>query len=99
MLSHIVVFWLKEDLTDAQRSEFRQGLESLKAIESVQGVHIGVPAKTGDRPVIDRSYSVALTVLFNSIQDHDAYQVHPLHQGFLRQFGTFWLRVLIYDFE
>ncbi len=71
MLSHIVVFWLKDDLSDAQRSAFRQGLESLKAIESVRGVYIGAPAKTGDRPVIDKSYSFALTVLFDTIQDHD----------------------------
>jgi hypothetical protein len=99
MLSHIVVFWLKDDLSDAQRSAFCQGLESLKAIESAQGVYIGTPANTGDRPVIDKSYSFGLTVLFNSIQDQDAYQIHPLHQGFLKQFGTFWSRVQIYDYE
>jgi len=99
MLSHIVVLWLKDDLSDAQRSAFRQGLESLKAIESVRGVYIGAPAKTGDRPVIDKSYSFALTVLFDTIQDHDVYQVHPLHLGFLKHFGAFWTRVLIYDYE
>jgi len=99
MLSHIVVFWLKEDLSDAQRSAFREGLESLKAIESAQGVYIGAPAKTGDRPVIDKSYSLALTVLFDTIQDNDAYQVHPLHQAFVKQFGPLWTRVLIYDYE
>jgi hypothetical protein len=99
MLSHIVVFWLKDDLSDAQRSAFRQGLESLKGIESTRGVYIGAPAKTGDRPVIDKSYSLALNVLFESIRDLDAYQVHPLHQGFLKQFGSFWSRVLIYDYE
>lgn len=98
MLSHIVVFWLKDDLSDAQRSEFREGLESLKAIESAQGVYVGAPARTGDRPVIDKSYSLALTVLFDSIQDHDAYQVHSLHQNFLRRFGSYWSRVIIYDY-
>ena len=99
MLSHIVVFWLKEDLSDAQRSAFRAGLESLKSIESTRGVYIGAPAKTGDRPVIDKSYSFALTVLCDSIKDLDAYQVHPLHQAFLKQFGPLWARVLIYDYE
>jgi len=99
MLSHIVVFWLKDDLSVAQRSAFREGLESLKAIESAHAVYIGAPAKTGDRPVIDQSYSLALTVLFDTIQDHDVYQVHPLHQAFLKNFGSFWSRVLIYDYE
>ena len=99
MLSHIVVFWLKDDLSDAQRSAFREGLESLKTIESAHAVYIGAPAKTGDRPVIDKSYSLALTVLFDTIQDHDAYQVHPLHQAFVRKCGPLWSRVLIYDYE
>jgi len=91
MLSHIVVFWLKEDLSEAERSAFRQGLESLKAIQSARSVYVGAPAQTGDRPVIDKSYSLALTVLFDSIQDHDAYQVDPLHQAFLGQFGPFFM--------
>ena len=101
MLSHIVVFWIKEDLPDAQRSAFRQGLESLKAIESARSVYIGAPAKTGDRTVIDKSYSLALTVLFDTIQNHDIYQVHPIHQAFLKQFGSYsyWSRVMIYDYE
>lgn len=99
MLSHIVVFWLKEDLTDDQRSAFKEGLLSLKAIESTRGVYIGAPADTGDRPVIDKSYSLALTVLFDSIKDHDAYQVHPLHQAFVGRFAPLWSRVLIYDYE
>ena len=99
MLSHIVVFWLKDDLSDAQRAAFRLGLESLKGIESTRGLYIGSPAKTGDRPVIEKSYSLALTVLFDTIQDHDIYQVHPLHLGFLKQFNSFWSRVQVLDFE
>ena len=84
MLSHIVVFWLKEDLSDAHRSAFRVGLESLKSIESAPGGYIGAPAGTGDRPVIDKSYSLTLTVLFDTIRDHNVYQVHPLRQTFLK---------------
>jgi hypothetical protein len=100
MLSHIVVFWLKEEISDAHRSAFRQGLESLTAIESTRGVYVGAPAKTGDkRPIIDQSYSFALTVLCDSVQDLESYQVHPLHQAFLKNFGAFWSRVLIYDYE
>jgi hypothetical protein len=99
MLSHIVVFWLKDELTADQRAAFRNGLETLKGIEAARGVYVGAPAATGDRPVIDKSYSLAVTVLFDSIADHDIYQVHPLHQAFLKQFSTFWSRVAVYDYE
>lgn len=99
MLSHIVLFWLKEDLTEAQAAAFRQGLESLKGIETSKGIYIGSPADTGDRPVIDKSYSFGLTVLFDSIRDQEVYQIHPLHQAFLKQFSGFWTRLQVYDFE
>ncbi len=99
MLSHIVLFWLKKDISDDRRSAFREGLESLKAIDCTRGVYIGAPAKTGDRPVIDKSYDVAITVLFDTVKDHDIYQTHPLHLAFLKQFGGFFDRVQIYDYE
>ncbi len=99
MLSHIVLFWLKKDISDAQRSAFREGLESLKAIDGTRGVYIGTPAKTGNRPVIDTSYDFAVTVLFDSLQNHDVYQTHPLHLAFLKQFNTFLSRVQVYDYE
>lgn len=98
MLSHIVIFWLKPELTKDQIIEFQAGLESLKGIDSAKEVYIGTPAPTKQRPVIDSTYSVGLTVLFDSIEGHDAYQVHPLHQGFLGKYASFWSRVVIYDY-
>jgi hypothetical protein len=38
MLIHSVFFWLKSELTDAQRAEFRRGVESLAAIPHVHQV-------------------------------------------------------------
>lgn len=95
MLVHSVLFWLKDDLTSEQVREFQAGLESLKAIEAV-ACHIGTPAST-DRPVIDRSYSFCLTVIFEDMAAHDEYQVHELHTGFLATFNSYWNKVVIYD--
>ena len=57
---------------------------------------IGVPAAT-DRPVIDRSYTFALIVIFDDLAGHDAYQVHPIHGAFVDTFNTYWTKVQIYD--
>lgn len=57
------------------------------------------PRKTTKRPIIDDSYSVALTVICRDVAGHDAYQVHPIHLAFVEQFKTFWNRVQIYDAE
>jgi len=99
MLFHNVYFWLKPELTPAQRAEFRRGVESLAGIKAVAKVDVGVPAPTGDRPVIERSYDVALIVQCRDLAAHDAYQVDPLHLAFVANFKTYWTRVQIYDSE
>jgi hypothetical protein len=97
MLFHNVYFWLKPELTPAQRAEFRRGVETLAGIKSVAKVDVGVPAATGDRPVIERSYDVALIVQCADLAAHDAYQVDPIHLAFVANFKTYWVRVQIYD--
>jgi hypothetical protein len=97
MLIHSVYFWLKPELTDAQRTEFRGGLESLAGIKSLATLYIGTPAPIPPRPVVDASYSFSLTGVFKDVAGHDAYQVDPLHKAFLDRFRTYWTKVQIYD--
>ncbi len=97
MLIHTVYFWLKPDLTPAQRDDFRRGVESLGGIKTVEKIYVGKPAKTEKRPIIDDSYSVALTVVCKDVAAHDAYQVDPIHLAFVNGFKPFWTRVQIYD--
>jgi hypothetical protein len=97
MLIHTVYFWLKPDLTPAQHAEFRRGVDSLGGIKAVEKLYVGTPAATGARPIIDSSYSVALTVVCKDVAAHDAYQVDPIHLAFVASFKTYWTRVQIYD--
>lgn len=99
MLVHTVYFWLKPELTAQQRADFRKGVESLGEIKAVEKIYVGTPAKTERRPIIDSSYSVALTVICKDIAAHDAYQVDPIHLVFINAFKTFWNKVQIYDAE
>jgi hypothetical protein len=99
MLVHTVYFWLRPDLTAQERADFRKGVESLGGIKSVDQIYVGTPAKTEKRPIIDDSYSVALTVLCKDIAAHDAYQVDPIHLKFISDFKSCWTRVQIYDAE
>ena len=97
MLVHTVYFWLKPELTVAQRADFRRGVESLGGIKAVEKIYVGTPAATGKRPIIDDSYAVALTVLCKDVAAHDAYQVDPIHLAFIEKFKACWTRVQIYD--
>ena len=97
MLVHTVYFWLKPELTAAQRADFRKGVESLGGIKAVDQLLVGTPAKTVKRPIIDDSYSFALTVIVKDIAAHDAYQIDPIHLAFVEGFKTYWSKVQIYD--
>ena len=96
MFVHSVYFWLKDDLSESQRQEFRLAVDSLLAIDSVECGFVGTPADT-DRPIIDRSYSLALTLVFQDREGHDAYQTAQAHLDFVNRYGTWWRKVLIYD--
>lgn len=96
MLVHTVYFWLKSDLTEEQRAAFAKGVDSLRGIGCAEAVYIGTPAAT-DRPVIDKSYDIGLTVVLADMAAHDAYQVDPIHTKFVEEFGSYWERVVIYD--
>jgi hypothetical protein len=96
MFVHAVYFWLRDDLTEAEKDAFRKGVNALATIESVEHCYVGVPADT-DRPVIDRSYSYALVVVFADQEGHDLYQAHPVHDRFRVDCAPYWERVLIYD--
>lgn len=96
MFVHAVYFWLREDLTSAERHQYEAGLRSLRGIEGVEQGYIGAPAPT-DRPVIERGYSRALVLVFADQQAHDAYQVHPVHDAFRADCGSYWTAVKIFD--
>jgi hypothetical protein len=94
MLVHTVYFWLKPGV---DRAAFRRQAETLAGIPGLTACHIGTPAPTPARPVIDASYDVALTTVMADLAAHDAYQVHPLHQAFLASCKEQWSRVQVYD--
>ena len=99
MLIHTVYFWLKPELTPAQRAEFRRGVESLAAIKGIEKLYIGAPAAVTKRPVVDDSYSVGVTAVMKDLAAQNAYQVDPIHVAFVNTFKTHWAKVQIYDAE
>ena len=59
--------------------------------------HVGLPASTEDREVVDNSFSVTELLIFASEEDEAIYQSHPKHQDFIDKCGHLWERVLVYD--
>ena len=97
MLIHTVYFWLKSDLTFEQQTSFRRGLESLGKIATVEQLYVGTPAPAPKRPVVDDTYSFAITVVLKDLAAHDAYQTDPIHLAFIANCKALWTRVQVYD--
>jgi hypothetical protein len=96
-LAHHVFFWLKNPESTADRDKLIQGIRSLEKIETVRGLHIGLPASTEKRDVVDGSYSVCELMFFDDPQGEKTYQEHPIHKKFVEEHSHLWSKVVVYD--
>ncbi|MFO1452009.1 MAG: Dabb family protein [Opitutaceae bacterium] len=94
---HHVFFWLKHPDSKEDLARLLDGIRGLKAIETVRGIHVGVPASTEKRAVVDNSYSASEILYFDDLAGQAAYQVHPLHQRFVDTCSHLWAKVVVYD--
>lgn len=97
ILIHHVYFWLKNPEDRKVREQFEKALKKLVTIDEIKNSHIGIPASTEERDVVDHSYSYSLMVIFNSKEDQDVYQKHPTHLEFVEQNQHLWEKVKVYD--
>jgi Stress responsive A/B Barrel Domain len=96
-IRHMALFWLKNTDSAEDLAMLAAGVETLRQIEQVRTLHIGVPAATQARDVVDHSWSLSESMTFDSVADQAAYQPHPIHQAFIERCGHLWDRVLVYD--
>lgn len=94
---HHVFFWLKNPKSKEDLARLLTGLRTLSGIETVKAIHIGVPAETEQRGVVDASYSASEILFFDDVAGQNAYQVHPIHKKFVADCEHLWERVVVYD--
>jgi Stress responsive A/B Barrel Domain len=96
-LVHHVLFWLKNPKSEQDLAALLSGLNTLRQIPAIREIHIGVPAATELREVIDSSYSVSELMLFDDVAAQNEYQNHPVHKQFVENCSHLWERVVVYD--
>lgn len=94
---HHVFFWLKNPGATEDLEKLLAGLRTLKEIETVRQMHIGVPASTEKRDVVDNSYSASELLYFDDLAGQKIYQDHPVHQKFIADCAHLWEKVIVYD--
>jgi hypothetical protein len=76
MITHIVFFKLKDQGADSLQQAKNMLLSMNGNIELLRHLEVGVDVIRSER-----SYDLALVTRFESLDDLQAYQVHPYHAG------------------
>jgi hypothetical protein len=96
-LVHHVFFWLKNPDSKQDLAALLAGIRTLRQIETVRGLHVGVPASTEKRAVVESSYSASELLFFDDVEGQNIYQSHPIHQKFIADCSHLWVRVTVFD--
>ena len=93
---HHVYFWLKNPESAEDKAKLIEGLTTLRKIKPIRLARIGEPAST-NRDVIERGYQVSWLLFFDSLEDQEVYQKHPVHLKFVENYSHLWDKVIVYD--
>ena len=97
-VTHVVVFWLKDHGNAAQRAKIIETSESFRNIPGVLSVQAG-QCLPSQRPIVDSTFDVALTMEFASKAAMQKYLDDPRHKaasdGVLKPLVK---KIAVYDF-
>ena len=72
-------------------------MKTLRKIEAIKELRIGVVASTEKRDVVDNSWAVSELMFFEDLAGQATYQDHPIHQKFIKDCSHLWDNVFVYD--
>ena len=93
---HMVFFQLVDDSADSRQKLIDGCFEHLRNHPGQVWFSAGEIADT-DRDVNCRDFDVALHLVFDSRESHDAYQTAPRHLTFIDQHKESWRQVKVFD--
>jgi hypothetical protein len=97
MLGHMVYFSLKDRSQAAIDKLVADCKKYLTGHPGTTFFAAGTLVPDLARPVNQRDFDVALQVVFDSREAHDAYQAHPRHLQFIEENKPNWAGVKVYD--
>lgn len=96
---HVVLCWLKEPGNALHRRQLIEASKSFRDIPGVLEVRVGEPIAS-DRPIVDDTFDVAISVSFSTVQAMNQYLAHPIHEKAKNDTLLPLVRkILVYDFK
>ena len=94
---HSVYFWLKDGINKEEEKDFLNFFEILKKVPGIESCHIGKPAATNPRPVVDNTFSYHIMLTFANMEAITKYETHPDHLAGIDQYSKYWKKVDVND--
>ena len=96
---HIVVIWLTEPGNAAHRRVIMEETRKLAAIPGVSSLSVGTAIES-DRPIVNDSFDVAITMTFPSVAAMNRYLKHPDHVSLVKtKLMPLVDKIRVYDFN
>ena len=95
---HTVYFWLNNPDNLEEVALFEKEIKKLMNTNDLAvKMHLGKPASTTKRGVVDNSYNYCMIFTFPSLKNQRIYQDHPCHLIFIDKAKHLWKKVQVYD--
>ena len=96
-VDHVVLIWLKRPGNASDRQAVLSASRDLRVIPGIKFLDAGT-ALASDRPVVDDSFDIGLTMRFDSAKSLQAYETSPLHVKKVTEvLKPLSKRILVYD--
>ena len=95
-LAHCVFFTLTDDSDTRQEELIADGTKYLKPHAGIVSYAMGRRHPAMQREVNDQQHEVALIIIFDSQESHDAYQVSEPHNEFVARQQANWQQVRVF---
>ena len=98
-IHHLVLIWLKPDLGTEVREQLIARSQALGRIPGVSGFSIG-SVLASERPIVDDSFDVAITMVFSSSAAMETYIDSAEHKRIVSQhIGPLAEKIVVYDYR
>jgi hypothetical protein len=98
-VEHVVVVWLKTPGDRTARARVIAASQALKSIPGVLSLKAGTVIPS-ERPIVDSSFDVALTITFPDLEALQHYLTHPTHLQLVEEtLKPLVEKIRVYDFR
>jgi len=97
-VNHVVLCWLKEPGDTSGQDRIIETSKTFREIPGLIEVRVG-KAIPSDRPIVDDSFDVCITMTFANTEDMAAYLAHPDHKKAVDEvLQPLVQKIVVYDF-